>query len=91
MTTKPEGGSTPWWKPTLDSQGRLVSSKKQVTGIRRYAEMTRNALIVAFIFGALTEVTTNNAVATGVVGWIAFLIVFYLQSRPLYRGRRPLP
>lgn len=73
--------STPWWKPTLDARGRLVTSKRPVKGWRRIAEIARNALIFGGVSGAVVGAVFRNAVIGGVVLWIVFLVVLTAQLR----------
>jgi hypothetical protein len=77
----------PWWKPTLDSQGRLVTSKKPVGGVRRFAEEFRNALVLVVLLGALVQAVGRDIIVTGIVIWVVFLGIFWLGIRG--RRRRP--
>jgi hypothetical protein len=67
------------WKPQRDARGWLVGSKKPVTGLRRFLEELRNALIAAVVLAGLVQLVVRNVIVTGVVGWIVFLAVLVLQ------------
>lgn len=50
-----------------------------MSGLRRFLEEFRNALIAAAVLGALVQLPVRNVVITGVVGWVVFLAVLALQ------------
>jgi hypothetical protein len=72
---------TPWWKPTLDARGRLVTSKRPVRGWRRFAEVTRNALVLGIVLGGVCGAVFGNVVVAGVVVWVVVLAVVAAQLR----------
>ena len=79
---------TPWWKPTLDSRGRLLSTKKPPKGFRRWAEIARNAVVPAIVVGALTQAVIRNVVVTGIVVWVVLILVLLNQLRPFGGSRQ---
>jgi hypothetical protein len=79
MSGEPTKEHVPWWKPTLDSQGRLVTSKKPVRGFRRFLQEVRNALIFAVALAALVRAVGLNFIVAGIVFWLVFLGVLAAQ------------
>jgi len=69
----------PWWKPERDSRGWLVSSKKRVSGLRRFLEEFRNALIATVALGSLVQWLGHNVIVTGIVACVVLLGVLALQ------------
>ena len=66
-------GKVPWWKPELDADGRLVTTRKPVSGIRLLLTEAGRALIAVSLVGGIAQWLTHNAVVTGVVAWAVLL------------------
>jgi len=86
MQNDPQENRVPWWKPTLDAGGRLVTSNKPVRGLRRFAEVARNTLVVAMVIFAIVELITRDVVVAGIAFWIVLLAVIALHIFTSRRG-----
>ncbi|MGP8007869.1 MAG: hypothetical protein ACLP2J_12670 [Acidimicrobiales bacterium] len=87
MQNDPQENRVPWWKPTLDAGGRLVTSNKPVRGLRRRsAEVARNTLVVAVVIFAIVVLITRDVVVAGIAFWIVLLAVIALHIFTSRRG-----
>jgi type IV secretory pathway TrbD component len=66
------------WISNLSSR-RGSNSERSVSKLRLFFEAARNAVIVAIILGALTQLVIRNTIVTGIVGWVVFLVVLGIQ------------
>jgi hypothetical protein len=66
------------WMSNLISRGGS-KSKRSVSTLRLFFEAVRNAVIVAIIVGAVTQLVIRNTIVTGMVGWVVFVVVLGIQ------------